>query len=303
MSSLSKKSAELPSKSRMPNQSRRLVLSAVIALVGLLLGFGGLWLIVLGGSSFYLVQGLAFIAIAALIWARNPLALWVYAALLLVTLAWAVFEVGLDWWLLAPRGDLTVALGIILTIPWVANTLRRQPRDAVFRSGWAALAGSLAVSIAIAIFAIFTPTHEMAGSLPQRSTSDIHGPDLDAGKEWTAYGGTQAGKRYSTLNQITPENVGRLEVAWTFHTGDVRSKSDPVETTYEVTPLKIGSSVYLCTPHDLVFALDAETGKELYSSGDQITSFSHFSGLSIANGHVYLATFDGTLYCFGLPGK
>ena len=43
-----------------------------------------------------------------------------------------------------------------------------------------------------------------------------------------------------------------------------------------------------------------ETGKELYSSGDQITSFAHFSGLSVANGRVYLGTYDSVLYCFGL---
>ena len=52
--------------------------------------------------------------------------------------------------------------------------------------------------------------------------------------------------------------------------------------------------------HATLYALDAETGKELYSSGDQITSFVHFGGLSIANGRVYIATFDSTLYCFGL---
>ena len=54
--------------------------------------------------------------------------------------------------------------------------------------------------------------------------------------------------------------------------------------------------------HAVLYALDAETGKELYSSGDQITSFNHFSGLSLANGQVYIATYDSTLYCFGLPG-
>jgi outer membrane protein assembly factor BamB len=55
--------------------------------------------------------------------------------------------------------------------------------------------------------------------------------------------------------------------------------------------------------HVTFFALDAQTGKELYSSGDQITTFNHFSGLSIANGHVYISTYDGTLYCFGLKQK
>jgi outer membrane protein assembly factor BamB len=49
-----------------------------------------------------------------------------------------------------------------------------------------------------------------------------------------------------------------------------------------------------------LYALDAMTGKELWSSGNQITSWNHFSGLTIANGRAYVATFDGTLYCFGV---
>jgi outer membrane protein assembly factor BamB len=53
--------------------------------------------------------------------------------------------------------------------------------------------------------------------------------------------------------------------------------------------------------HATVYALDAATGRELWSSGNQITSWNHFSGITVANGRVYLATFDGTLYCFGLP--
>jgi outer membrane protein assembly factor BamB len=50
----------------------------------------------------------------------------------------------------------------------------------------------------------------------------------------------------------------------------------------------------------VLYALDAQTGKELYSSGTQIESFNHFSGVTVANGRVYLGTFDGMLYCFGL---
>lgn len=49
-----------------------------------------------------------------------------------------------------------------------------------------------------------------------------------------------------------------------------------------------------------LFALDAVTGKELYSSGDQVTSFLHQAGLSVADDKVYFGTFDGTVYCFGL---
>jgi outer membrane protein assembly factor BamB len=56
----------------------------------------------------------------------------------------------------------------------------------------------------------------------------------------------------------------------------------------------------------VLFALDGQTGQELWSSGDQIASWNHFSGLTVANGRVYIGTFDGMLYCFGaasLPGR
>ena len=64
---------------------------------------------------------------------------------------------------------------------------------------------------------------------------------------------------------------------------------------FDNSPMRIKNS-----GHAVLYALDALTGKELYSSGDQITSFNHFSGLSVANGRVYIATYDGTLYSFGL---
>jgi outer membrane protein assembly factor BamB len=49
-----------------------------------------------------------------------------------------------------------------------------------------------------------------------------------------------------------------------------------------------------------LYALDAITGKELYSSGDQISSFLHQAGVAVADGRVIFGTFDGTIYCFGL---
>jgi outer membrane protein assembly factor BamB len=49
-----------------------------------------------------------------------------------------------------------------------------------------------------------------------------------------------------------------------------------------------------------LYALDAQTGKELWSSGNQIESWNHYSGLTVANGRAYVATFDGVLYCFGV---
>ncbi len=52
--------------------------------------------------------------------------------------------------------------------------------------------------------------------------------------------------------------------------------------------------------HAVLLALDATTGKQLWTSGKQITGWSHFSGISAANGKVYLPTYDGNLYAFGV---
>jgi outer membrane protein assembly factor BamB len=50
----------------------------------------------------------------------------------------------------------------------------------------------------------------------------------------------------------------------------------------------------------VLYVLDAQNGKELWSSGKQITNWNHWSGLALANGKVYINTYDGHLYCFGL---
>lgn len=53
--------------------------------------------------------------------------------------------------------------------------------------------------------------------------------------------------------------------------------------------------------HAILYALDLETGKELYSSGDSVKSFTHFAGMALANGRIYFGTYDNTLYAFGIP--
>ena len=52
--------------------------------------------------------------------------------------------------------------------------------------------------------------------------------------------------------------------------------------------------------HAVLYVLDAQTGKELWNSGKQIATWNHWSGLALANGQVYINTYDGNLYCFGL---
>ena len=52
--------------------------------------------------------------------------------------------------------------------------------------------------------------------------------------------------------------------------------------------------------HAVIYALDAATGKELWSSGDQIASWTHGAGMTAVNGRAYIGTFDGYFYCFGV---
>ena len=62
-----------------------------------------------------------------------------------------------------------------------------------------------------------------------------------------------------------------------------------------------GDAQRLLNTHPAVLkALDAKTGKELYNSGDAMSSWVHFSGLAIADGRVYAVDHDSTVYCFGL---
>jgi outer membrane protein assembly factor BamB len=52
--------------------------------------------------------------------------------------------------------------------------------------------------------------------------------------------------------------------------------------------------------HATIYVLDAMTGKLIWNSGTQIDNWNHFSGVSVVNGRIYLGTYEGTLYCFGV---
>jgi quinoprotein glucose dehydrogenase len=80
------------------------------------------------------------------------------------------------------------------------------------------------------------------------------------GDDWPVYLGDKAASHYSTLTQITPDNVTELEVAWTFNAGDARDDA----TQIQCNPLVIDGILYGTTPQTKLFALDAATGRELW---------------------------------------
>ncbi|PKH25764.1 membrane-bound PQQ-dependent dehydrogenase, glucose/quinate/shikimate family [Enterobacterales bacterium CwR94] len=239
------------------------VLTALFAtLTGAYMFMGGIWLVTLGGSLYYLLGGVVMLAIALLMWRRNSSALTLYALLLLATLAWSVWEAGFDFWALAPRTDVLVIFGVWLILPFVYRQFT-APRKGGLRLLWVALLASAAVLT----WASFNDPQEINGTLSADS-STVTPAATDS--DWPAYGRTREGTRYSPLKQINESNVKDLQLAWTFNTGDLKRESDPGEITNEVTPIKVGDMLYLCTPHQVLHALDAATGKEKWSFDPQL---------------------------------
>ncbi|MGX9991252.1 glucose/quinate/shikimate family membrane-bound PQQ-dependent dehydrogenase [Rhizobium sp. Z1P35] len=240
------------------------ITSIFFIIIGLALGGGGLWLVTLGGSVFYLFAGLMFLITAGLLLMRKAVALWVYAVLVVAALAWAIWEVGFDWWQLGPRGGMIILLGLWLLTPWIRRPLGlRSPTGITYAANPWPLAVPVILAILVALYSMTTDPHDLAGELPKDTVAAnlAFGGSVPDG-EWHQYGRTAFGQRYSPLDQITAENVSTLKEAWRYQTGDVKRPDDVGETTYQVTPLKVKDTLYLCTPHNWAIALDAKTGKE-----------------------------------------
>ena len=82
-------------------------------------------------------------------------------------------------------------------------------------------------------------------------------PDVD----WPAYLGDSGSSQYSSLEQITVDNVGELELAWVYRSGDADSED---RTQIQCNPIIVDGVLYGTSPTLKLFALDAATGKELW---------------------------------------
>lgn len=227
---------------------------------GAVLAGGGLELAWLGGSPYYLVSGGVFLLTTALLLFRQSVVLTIFAAFVLGSLAWALWEVGTDWWQLAPRGGVVGLTGLWLLAPWIRHNL--GARGAPSRHAWP-LAFSVALSLCVGIYAMMQDPYDLPGMVdldPHASAADVN--DIVSPGEWPHYGRTLLGQRFSPLAQITPGNIRRLKEVWRYRTGDLKRPGEQGEGSYQVTPLKVANNLYICTPHNLAIALDATSGAE-----------------------------------------
>jgi len=229
---------------------RRWALAIILSAIGLYLVVGGAQLLRLGGSAYYLLAGAFLLGESVVLFRRSRFGPLLYALFLLGTFAWAVAEVGLEPWGLLARLGGPVVLGLWFVLPGWWRAARRAPRRA----------GLVVLGLGVVALAAYGGLRSLQPSAPAEGV----GPVLTAGPptDWTAYGGTERATRYSPLTQITPQNVGRLKLAWTYRTGDLPAAADAQTAwTFEATPLKVGDTLYLCTAHSIVHAIDAETGR------------------------------------------
>ena len=133
-------------------------------------------------------------------------------------------------------------------------------------------------------------------AMPALANDTVKAATADA-KQWAMQLGNYAGTRYSELAQINKDNVGDLQVAWTFSTGVLRG--------HEGSPLVIGDVMYVHTPFpNNVFALDLKNdGKILWRYHPQqnpdvigvMCCDTVNRGLAYADGTIFLSQADTTL--------
>lgn len=234
------------------------MLGCLIALFGLALVGGGIYLANLGGSFYFVLGGVLMTFAGALIAIRRPLGAWLYGFFLLATLVWALADVGLLFWPLVSRLLMFVAIGAVVALAYPSLV---NGRGGMASKGAYLLAGLQAIAFTIAFAYMFKPQPLVAAHTSPTTTPVA--PEV-AQKDWRNWGNTTSGTRFAALDQITKANVADLRVAWTFRTGDVPI-SNGAGAEDQVTPLQVGNTVYLCTAHNLVFALDADTGIQRWS--------------------------------------
>ncbi len=101
----------------------------------------------------------------------------------------------------------------------------------------------------------------------------LPGETAGQSQDWPVYGGDPGGMKYSSLDQINRRTVRHLETAWTWTPGEqpLPSPARPIDGqdvrpgVFEATPLVIRDTMYVVTPYNRVVALDANTGREIWS--------------------------------------
>ncbi len=231
-----------------------------VLVFGLLYLAGGGYLATLGGSWYFLLAGLGMTVAAIALFKSRLLGAWLFAAVMVLSVIWALVDAGLNFW---PQISRLFALGVLsLVVALAYPTLRRANGLNGGRAGYA-LGALLAVAVVAGAAGMFVPHPSVAPTGEGPGLTQV--TPASAQKDWAHYGNDEGGNRFAALDQINRDNVASLVPAWTYHTGDVAiSNGNGAED--QATPLQVGDKVFICTPHNNIIALNADTGKELWKN-------------------------------------
>ena len=238
------------------------LLGVIVTLAGLFFAVGGGKLVSLGGSWYFLLAGIGLVIAGLLIIRRKPLGALLFGLIFVLSAIWAIWDAGFEFWPLISR-LLAIAVGSIvvaLSFPLLRRSAGRTPAyGASF-----GLALILAIGTGAAFYGMFIPHPPVVatGAGPARTPVD----PAQEQKNWEAYGNTSGGSRFAALDQINLDNVGDLKVAWEYHTGDTPISPGANGAEDQETPLQVGDRVFVCTPHNNVISIDADTGKEIWKA-------------------------------------
>ncbi|MFM2044614.1 MAG: hypothetical protein RLY86_3190 [Pseudomonadota bacterium] len=243
-----------------------LLFVTLAGLLGLGMAALGTWVMLLDGTPYFLGAGLLLLLGCGFAWGdrhRAGLGLLLFAVLL--TAVWSWVEIDGKGWLPAWGFDLAARMGLVTGLVLGAATAflfwRTPPRHGA-RRGALGVLGLAFLSLGGLAAALWERPEGPAAAMTGPGGADRAAPvTADAGAEWSAFGGTPAGRRYSTLAQIHTGNVQGLTPAWTFRSGDHTPSEERVFYSSQNTPLKVGDLLYTCTPSNQVFALDPATGE------------------------------------------
>ena len=163
-----------------------------------------------------------------------------------------------------------------------------------------ALALSLALSLALVVVRVHSEPITSGAEISESVSEDGSVSEADAflltsaehPQEWRTHGGTYAEQRFSPLDEINQENVGRLGLAWSFETGTQRG--------LEATPIVVDGVMYATASWSIVYALDAATGKQLWRYDPMVPRETGRNaccdvvnrGVAVWKGRVYVGTLD-----------
>lgn len=228
----------------------------LLGVVGAILAVGGVYLIFLGGSWYYGIVGLLMLLSALRTFRGEASGLYLYLVAFLGTLAWALWEVGFHFWPLVPRlvAPIFLAACALLLLPLVSPGRGRPQSGRPFVLGGAAMALGFVGFLAL----MFMPHDVIRNDVPITPGS-VSKVTQAAGDDWLSWGKTVEGTRYSTADQITPENVSKLEIAWVARTGFIADQAKGYQD--QNTPLYVGDTLYQCASGGQVTALDGTSGE------------------------------------------